>query len=104
MTKGKEKQDRGKVEISQEECKGCGLCVAACPVAVLKLGESLNSRGYHSAYYVGVGCTGCGACFYTCPEPGAITVLVFKEPKVSVEKEPKASAEIEPMVVKGATR
>lgn len=25
------KPDRGKVELNSEECKGCGLCVEACP-------------------------------------------------------------------------
>lgn len=72
--------DRGTVEINQEECKGCGLCVAACPPQVLRLSERLNSYGYHPVMYVGQGCTGCGACFYACPEPGAITVFVLQQP------------------------
>ncbi|MCS7026642.1 MAG: 4Fe-4S binding protein [Bryobacteraceae bacterium] len=67
--------DRGKVEIRQEECKGCGLCMEACPPAVLRISESLNSAGYHPAMYVGHGCTGCGICFFVCPEPGAICVF-----------------------------
>ena len=79
----REKEDRGKVDIFAEECKGCGLCVVACPVNVLKLAEYLNSRGYHPAVYIGVGCTGCGVCFYACPEPGAITVYVLERPKPS---------------------
>lgn len=61
-------------EIDQEECKGCGLCVAACPAHVLEISPHLNSRGYHPSSYKGEGCIGCGNCFYSCPEPGAITV------------------------------
>lgn len=64
----------GEVEISVEECKGCGLCVIACPPGVLSLSEGFNGRGYHPAVWTGGGCTGCGACFYACPEPGAIRV------------------------------
>ncbi len=69
------KVDRGMVEMNPEECKGCGLCVEACPPKVLRLGEHLNRYGYHPAEYLGTGCTGCGICFYVCPEPGGIRVL-----------------------------
>ncbi len=74
----KNKEDRGRVEISDEECKGCGLCVEACPLHVLELSERLNGHGYHPAAYLGSGCTGCGICFYTCPEPGALTVFTLQ--------------------------
>lgn len=68
------KPDRGSVSVNQEECKGCGLCVDACAVKVLRLSAGLNHYGYHPAEYTGHGCNGCGLCFYACPEPGAITV------------------------------
>lgn len=71
---GNQKIDRGIVEIAVEECKGCGLCVTACPPAVIQLSDGLNGHGYHPADYLGAGCTGCGICFFACPEPGAITV------------------------------
>ncbi len=70
-----DKPDRGLVEVNQEECKGCGLCVEACPPKVMRLAEDLNRYGYHPAMYLGHRCTGCGICFFVCPEPGAITVL-----------------------------
>ncbi len=79
-SEAKTKADRGRVEIGEEECKGCGLCVAACPPHVLKLSERFNGRGYHPAGYAGTGCTGCGICFYACPEPGAITVFTLASP------------------------
>lgn len=69
------KPDRGAVRLDSDECKGCGLCVEACPPKVLSLSSVLNSYGYHAAKYSGSKCTGCGICFYVCPEPGAITVL-----------------------------
>jgi 2-oxoglutarate ferredoxin oxidoreductase subunit delta len=69
------KRDRGLLRIDVEECKGCGLCVEACPPKVVRIGEYLNHSGYRVAMYLGAGCTGCGICFLACPEPGAITVL-----------------------------
>jgi 2-oxoglutarate ferredoxin oxidoreductase subunit delta len=71
--------DRGDIEIASHLCKGCSLCIVACPAKVLAQGSALNRQGYYAAIYQGSGCTGCGICFYVCPEPGAITVLVRKE-------------------------
>jgi NAD-dependent dihydropyrimidine dehydrogenase PreA subunit len=71
------KKDRGILQVDGEECKGCGLCVEACPPKVIALSERLNHYGYRTATYAGAGCTGCGICFMVCPEPGAITVLTI---------------------------
>src|SRR5690242_3439036 len=68
------KQDRGKIHVDINECKGCGLCIEACPPKVIAMSERMNHYGYRTAMYAGSGCTGCGICFLACPEPGAITV------------------------------
>ncbi|MCA9784376.1 MAG: ferredoxin family protein [Candidatus Cloacimonetes bacterium] len=60
--------------VKPELCKGCGLCIANCPVSVIQFSSAFNSKGYHYAAYAGEGCTGCGICFYACPEPEAIIV------------------------------
>ena len=73
--------DRGDIKIATDLCKGCGLCIVACPSKVLAQGETLNRLGYYAVSYGGSGCTGCGICFYVCPEPAAITVLIRKEDK-----------------------
>lgn len=65
---------RGWVEIHQEECKGCGLCIAVCTAGCLELTHLLNHQGYHPVQYSGDGCRADGLCYYACPEPGAITV------------------------------
>ena len=83
MTEGKEKLDIPKVVFNEDECKGCGLCIEACPVKVLYAHEKLNRMGYHPAGYKGNGCTGCGVCFYACPEPGAI--VIYKKGYVGEE-------------------
>jgi 2-oxoglutarate ferredoxin oxidoreductase subunit delta len=70
-----QKRDRGLLRVDVNECKGCGLCVEACPPRVIGMSNGLNHYGYRTATYVGAGCTACGICFMACPEPGAITVL-----------------------------
>jgi len=69
------KKDRGQLRIDTAECKGCGLCIEACPPKLIAMSDHLNHYGYRTAVYSGAGCTGCGICFMACPEPGAITVL-----------------------------
>jgi NAD-dependent dihydropyrimidine dehydrogenase PreA subunit len=71
---------RGKVEVNQDECKGCGLCVESCPVKGLTLRAELNHYGVHPAQYHGEICSGCGICYFVCPEPGAITVYRMVAP------------------------
>ncbi|UWZ85023.1 4Fe-4S dicluster domain-containing protein [Occallatibacter riparius] len=82
-----EKLDRGLLRVDEAECKGCGLCIEACPPKVIGLSEGLNHYGYRTAVYAGRGCTGCGICFLACPEPGALTVYraVLKRP-VAVDR------------------
>jgi NAD-dependent dihydropyrimidine dehydrogenase PreA subunit len=70
-----QRRDRGLLLVDANECKGCGLCIEACPPKVIALSEKLNHYGYRTATYAGSGCTACGICFLVCPEPGAITVL-----------------------------
>jgi 2-oxoglutarate ferredoxin oxidoreductase subunit delta len=63
-----------KVEIDGERCKGCGLCVDACPEDVLALGEQINLSGYHYAVVVNPeSCSGCAQGAEMCPDL-AITV------------------------------
>ena len=71
------KRDRGLIKIDEQECKGCGLCIEACPPHVIAMSDKFNHYGYRTANYAGAGCTGCGVCFMVCPEPGAITVYVL---------------------------
>ncbi len=75
-------QARGSVTISEEECKGCGLCIDSCPPTCLVLAPELSSSGVHPARYNGQDCSGCGICFYCCHEPGAITVYRRQTPAV----------------------
>ena len=65
---------KGGIEVNDLYCKGCELCVAACPQNVLALDmERLTPKGYHPAKLVKEGCTGCNICAIVCPD-AAITV------------------------------
>jgi 2-oxoglutarate ferredoxin oxidoreductase subunit delta len=65
---------RGWIEVSQVYCKGCELCVNACPQRVLALDMArLTPKGYHPVYLKAEGCTGCAICAIVCPE-AALTV------------------------------
>jgi 2-oxoglutarate ferredoxin oxidoreductase subunit delta len=65
---------RGSIEINELYCKGCELCVTACPKGVIRLDmDYLTSKGYHPAQLVSDNCTGCVICAIVCPE-AAITV------------------------------
>jgi len=81
-----DKQDRGLLRVDEAECKGCGLCMEACPPKVISLSDRLNHYGYRTAVYAGSGCTGCGICFLACPEPGALAVyrISLKRPVAPV--------------------
>jgi len=66
---------KGKITINENICKGCELCVAACPLHILELAsERLNAKGYHPASVKEAEkCTGCACCATMCPDC-AITV------------------------------
>jgi 2-oxoglutarate ferredoxin oxidoreductase subunit delta len=64
-----------KVTINETLCKGCGMCVNACPKKLLVLAKDrINSKGYHPASMTDqASCTGCTSCALMCPDV-AITV------------------------------
>ena len=75
---------RGTVHINAERCKGCELCVHACPQHVLHLAATLNARGYHPVQLdetkpdeATAQCTGCAICALVCPD---LVFTVYREP------------------------
>ena len=66
---------RGHIEFNENRCKGCELCVFACPKKIIKISETaVNAMGYHPAGIEDMeGCTACANCAMMCPD-GAIRV------------------------------
>ena len=58
---------KGTIVLFPERCKGCELCVPACPPNVLRMSSRRNSSGYLLPELL-EGCTGCGACLMVCPD------------------------------------
>ncbi|GHV69567.1 4Fe-4S ferredoxin [Spirochaetia bacterium] len=60
---------KGKVVIDRELCKGCLLCIRACPMKVLEKEESPNSTGSYPSKVVHLDkCIACGNCWEVCPD------------------------------------
>lgn len=69
---------RGAVKVNQEMCKGCNLCVVACPTNVLSLNKNVNIKGYNFSYMENPEeCIGCASCADVCPD-ACITVYRVK--------------------------
>jgi 2-oxoglutarate ferredoxin oxidoreductase subunit delta len=73
---------RGLITIDEDRCKGCGLCVDACPAHVLQLLEDrFNAKGYHPIHALRAeDCTGCARCAIICPDV-VFTVYRRKRPQ-----------------------
>lgn len=70
---------KGAIVVDTNRCKGCALCIAACPHSVILLAGKVNVHGYR---YVEAAkaeaCVGCTSCAIVCPD-GCITVYRKKE-------------------------
>jgi 2-oxoglutarate ferredoxin oxidoreductase subunit delta len=60
----------------EERCKGCGLCIEACPKKILVFANRLNASGYNTvSNKEQVQCVGCAMCARTCPD---VVIEVYK--------------------------
>lgn len=83
---------KGAVVVNTDRCKGCNLCVVACPTKTLALtaGE-VNHKGYAYCYMAQPEtCIGCSSCAIVCPD-GCITVYKDGPKRPQAESEPVAS-------------
>ena len=63
-----------RVTIDPNYCKGCGLCIAACPKKILEFSKEINAKGYHYSVCIDQDkCIACRFCYTTCPDV-AITI------------------------------
>ncbi|MCW3843355.1 4Fe-4S dicluster domain-containing protein [Micromonospora yasonensis] len=64
---GARRGSRGTLVIAEDRCKGCELCIDACPPGVLVMSSEVNEMGYRYPELT-PGCTGCTACQLVCPD------------------------------------
>ncbi|MGI6039126.1 MAG: 4Fe-4S binding protein [Clostridiales bacterium] len=59
-----------RVTFEKDKCKGCGLCIEACPKKILQLSEDeINLRGYYPAMIIDQDkCIACSFCAIMCPD------------------------------------
>lgn len=70
------KRSKGKIVIDSQRCKGCGLCMWACPEGHIRLSDKEDIRGIRVAFFNDShGCTGCTFCAIVCPE---VAIDVYK--------------------------
>ena len=75
---------RGTVAIAVETCKGCELCIDACPQESLAMSKEINKQGYHYAVLIQDNCTGCVNCALVCPD--AVITVYRARKKTKVDK------------------
>ena len=74
---------KGKVTIDRELCKGCLLCIRACPVKALETDTEANSSGSYPSKLASASqsasalqtCIACGNCYEVCPD---VCIEVFE--------------------------
>ena len=76
---------KGRVEFIEDRCKGCDLCVQACPTNIIFLdNNNINKKGYPVATVTEMDkCIGCANCAMMCPDN---VITVYKEARVRGEK------------------
>ncbi len=74
------------IEVKDDWCKGCNLCIDRCPADALEESDKLNKRGIRPPKLKEKNeCNYCRYCELICPDL-AITVLPDKDEKKVVKK------------------
>ena len=69
---------KGAIVVDAVICKGCSLCVEACPTDTIELAKEVNAKGYNFAQMANAdACIGCANCAMVCPD-SCITVYKMK--------------------------
>ena len=77
---------KGDIIINVEKCKGCEICVEACPEDVIAMSKEVNNKGYLYAVKIEDTCTGCTNCALVCPDAVITVYREVKKKKVEIAK------------------
>lgn len=71
---------KGAIIVDTERCKGCNLCVIACPTDAIALtATEVNRKGYPYCQDINTdNCIGCATCATVCPD-ACIKVYKLKQ-------------------------
>ncbi len=91
---------KGRIEIDQELCKGCQLCISVCPKGQIEISDKINKKGYYPASFKedppgesnNLKCTGCALCGLVCPD---VAIEVYRQDKKKPETEKEIGREDE---------
>ncbi len=57
------------IKIDKSYCKGCELCVFACPMQIISMSKEINLKGFYCAQvHEPTKCIGCRICAIICPD------------------------------------
>ena len=57
------------IRIDKNHCKGCELCIRACPQNIISMSKEITVRGYYFAQVHDPSrCLGCQLCAIVCPD------------------------------------
>jgi len=66
-----------KVEVDDNRCKACYLCVSVCPRKCLGKSTTISKKGYFPAVQTNpADCIGCKMCYMICPD---VAITITKE-------------------------
>ena len=66
----------GTIVIKPEVCKGCEICILACPQKCISMGTNINLKGYTYVIQDDTKCVGCASCGIVCPDAA---IDIYKE-------------------------
>ncbi len=69
-------EKRNKIQIDENWCKGCGICVAVCPAKILELNDRMKAVVKKDSEDL---CKECGLCEVFCPD---FAILIVKNKEV----------------------
>lgn len=55
--------------VNKDHCKGCELCISACPQGIISMSKQITVKGYfHAQVHDPSRCLGCRLCAVICPD------------------------------------